>query len=124
LAHFEFFVLTEDEMKKLEPKTKYRVAISHHNLDEHATRGGTTMELIAESLEHNADEIRFLAYKLTYFAIDHLPQLEQLLERLPPNTRQWLDSFRRTMRPPEFPRPRGSSHRAKVIDASTRKDSS
>jgi hypothetical protein len=100
LAHFEPFMLTPEGFAKI--KTKYRVAISYHNLDEHANSAGSTKTFTVEDIEHNTDEMRFLAYKIIYFLIDHIPQLEQLLERLPQDLRQCLDSFRKMKRPPEF----------------------
>jgi hypothetical protein len=109
LAHFERFQLDEKDMKKLE--TSYRVAASYHHLDEHARRNDLVRVLTVEHIEHNAEETRFLTYKIIYFLLDHAPQLDMLLARLPPDTLQWLDSFRKTDRPPEFQPPRKSSHK-------------
>jgi hypothetical protein len=109
LAHFERFQIDEKDMKVLE--TSYCVVASYHHLDEHARRNDSIRVLTVENIEHNAEELRFLTHKVIYFLIDHAPKLEQLLERLPPDTLQWLDSFRKTMRPPEFPLPHKSSHK-------------
>jgi hypothetical protein len=109
LAHFERFQLDEKDMKDLE--TSYRVAASYHHLDEHARRNDLVRVITVEHIEHNAEELRFLTYKIIYFLIDHVPQLELLLERLPPDTLQWLDSFRKRPRPPEFPLPHKSSRK-------------
>jgi hypothetical protein len=107
LAHFEIFCLDGKHMTAMTPPTIYPVALSSHHLDEHKRRhGGMIKSLSVEGIEHNSEELRRIAYSLIYFAIDHIPNLERSEASLPPNLRQWLDSFRKTARPPEFPPPR------------------
>jgi hypothetical protein len=72
--------------------TSYHVAISYHHFDEHARRSGNVKCLSVEDIEHNADELRFLTYKMIYFLIDRVPQLERFAELLPQDLQQWLDS--------------------------------
>ena len=110
LAHFEIFFLTDDEFKKIQPPTKFRCVLSPHHLDHHAKRGGVVKALAIEVIEHNADELRLIAYRLVYFVLDHAPQTEKLATSLPPRLRQWLNSFRNAARPPGFERPQPPSH--------------
>ncbi|VTZ26573.1 hypothetical protein MPC4_540003 [Methylocella tundrae] len=109
LAHFEMFILTDSELEKASPKTAFRAVLSPHHLDHRAKRGGTTKILSVETMEHNANELRKLSYRLMYFVVDHIPQTETLTASLEPNLRQWLDSFRKRPRPQGFEPPLRSS---------------
>jgi hypothetical protein len=83
LAHFQIFYLDQNDTAKMKKATSYHVAISYYHLDEHARRSGNVKCLSVEDIEHNADELRFLTYKMIYFLIDRVPQLERFAERLP-----------------------------------------
>ena len=110
LAYFEIFSLDKKHMAAMKPPTKYPAALSSHHLDEHKKRhGGSIKALSVEIINHNSEELREIAYALIYFAIDHVPNLKSAEESFPPNLRQYLDSFRKTARPPEFPPPLKSS---------------
>jgi hypothetical protein len=109
LAHFEYFILTDENFKAIRPKTKFRYALSSHHLDYYAGRSGTVKVLSVESTIHNSNELRQLTYQLIYFLVDHIPHLERLTASLEPRLLHWLDQFRKNPRPPGFEPPRKSS---------------
>jgi hypothetical protein len=106
LAHFEIFYLEEKHMSDVLPATKYPVVLSYHHLDQHNRRGGLIKSISIEGIEHNSEALYTMTYALIYFVLDHMPRLERGIESLPPHLQQYLDSFRKTTRPPEFPPPR------------------
>ena len=109
LAHFEVFILTDENLKAIRPKTKFRYALSSHHLDYYAGRSGTVKVLSVESISHNSNELCTLTYQLIYFLVDHIPHLERLTASLEPRLLNWLDQFRKNPRPPGFEPPRKSS---------------
>jgi len=109
LAHFESFYLTDDEFKNINPPTNYRVAISHHHLDEHSRKGGIYKLLTVEIVNQNAEQLRLTNYRIMYFIVDHVPHTELLIKSLPPRLQQFLDSFRKKTRLPGFEPPPQSS---------------
>jgi hypothetical protein len=110
LAHFEIFYLDEKHMSEVSPPTKYPVVLSYHHLDQHNRRGELVKSIAVEGIEHNSEALMTMTYALIYFVLDHVPHLERGAASLPPHLQQYLDSFRRTTRPPEFPPPPKSSH--------------
>lgn len=82
LAHFETFVLTDEEFSKIRPKTKFRYVLSVHHLDYYAAKSGSVKALAVESINHNSNELRILTYRLIYFLVDHIPQLDRLTASL------------------------------------------
>lgn len=58
LAHFEVFFLTDYELKKINPQTKYRYALAPHHLDPSHSRGGSVKLLSVEQMRTNADEMK------------------------------------------------------------------
>jgi hypothetical protein len=92
-----------------EVPTKYSVVLSYHHLDQHNRRGGLIKSIAIEGIEHYSEALYTMIYALIYFVLDHMPRLERSIESLPPYLQQYLDSFRKMTRPPEFPPPPKSS---------------
>jgi hypothetical protein len=98
------------QFNKIVPKTKFRWLISSHHLDVYSKLDGRIKALSVENIEHNSEELRMLSYKLVYFLLDYIPQIELVAASLEPHTQHWLDQFRENPRRPGFERSQKSSH--------------
>lgn len=93
IAHFDYSILNDEGMEKIDPKTKYRYVLSTHFLDVETKSRDLRRIYTIEAILENSNEIRRVSYRLLYFLFDHLPQILSLPEPLEPRLKNWLEGL-------------------------------
>jgi hypothetical protein len=87
LAHFEAFVVLPKYQHEL--GSAFELGISSHHLDAHSAKTGRVKIMTVEAIEDASAEFLRVSEILIGFARHHIPDVEQKIETMPPNLRDW-----------------------------------